>query len=128
MDNFELSLVVLLSGLLVVFLVLILLTGLIKLYGTIVYNLSQKNKGKGGQNKPGAGMSAKAEKPAAAKAQAAVPVPVVEAGIPAEVVAAIAAAVYCVQGPSAAVRSVKRAPRQRPVWSTAGLMENTRPF
>ncbi len=56
--------------------------------------------------------------------------PVVEDGISNEVVAAISAAVACMMGAGKpfAIRSVKRARGARPVWSAAGIAENTRPF
>ena len=76
------------------------------------------------------GSRAAAPRPAAEKApREAAPQPAAEAGIPEEVVAAIAAAVCCLE-PGACVRSVRRAKRQdsRSTWKTAGLLENTRPF
>lgn len=68
-----------------------------------------------------------------APATAAVPAaaPAVEAGIPGEIVAAIAAAVVSVSKEdhkAYAVKSIKHAAGSRPVWSMAGLMDNTRPF
>ncbi|MEF2796083.1 MAG: OadG family transporter subunit, partial [Hydrogeniiclostridium sp.] len=96
-----LSLTILLTGLVVVFLVLIVLTDIIKLYGTIVYNATNKAK------KPVP--EKKAEEPAAAApVQASVPAAVeaVEEEIPGEIVAAIAAAVYCTEGaPVSAIKS-----------------------
>lgn len=54
--------------------------------------------------------------------------PAVEAGIPEEVVAAIAAAVSCLS-PGAALRSVRRcAGGPQSAWRAAGLLESTRPF
>ena len=53
------------------------------------------------------------------------------AGVPAEVVAAIAGAVACVCGPNAAVTGIRPAARQksgRSVWSIAGLLDATRAF
>ncbi|MEG0832579.1 MAG: hypothetical protein RSE36_04505 [Oscillospiraceae bacterium] len=54
-------------------------------------------------------------------------------GIPAEVVAAISAAVSCMCKEGAVIRDIKRTPKQtasagRSSWSTAGLLENTRAF
>ena len=69
--------------------------------------------------------------PAPAAPPAAKPAPAVEAGIPGEVVAAIAAAVCCLED-GAAIQSVRRLPRasalRRDAWSQAGLAQNTRPF
>lgn len=69
--------------------------------------------------------------PAPAAPPAAKPAPAVEAGIPGEVVAAIAAAVCCLED-GAAIQSVRRLPRasalRRDAWGQAGLAQNTRPF
>lgn len=69
--------------------------------------------------------AAPARKPAPAPAA-----PAVETGIPAEVVAAIAAAVACTEG-SAVIRAVRRAPAagsRRGNWGDAGVVANTTPF
>lgn len=74
---------------------------------------------------------------AAAKAAKAAPAPaprapVVETGVPAEVVAAIAAAVACLEGGAATVRGIRRLPRpagsRRGVWGEAGIAAVTTPF
>lgn len=69
--------------------------------------------------------------PAPAAPPAAKPAPAVEPGIPGEVVAAIAAAVCCLED-GAAIQSVRRLPRasalRRDAWGQAGLDQNTRPF
>ena len=119
-----LSLTILLTGLVVVFLVLIVLTGIIKLYGTTVYNATNKPKAE----KP----AEKVQEPAPALAvRAAAPVVEnVEEGIPGEVIAAIAAAIYCTEGaPVSAIKSIRRSrSASRSAWGMAGVMENTRPF
>ncbi len=71
--------------------------------------------------------------PRAARApKAPAPAPRVETGIPAEVVAAIAAAVACLEGGAAAVRGIRRAARpaasRRGLWGDAGVEANTTPF
>lgn len=58
------------------------------------------------------------------------PAPVVEQGISGEVVAAISAAVYSMDGGNATIRSIKR---QSPItarnpWAQASVVDNTRPF
>lgn len=115
-----------LIGVTVVFSVLILLTVLFWLFGVVM-------SGSRGEKK-------KATPPAAAPAQpkVAAPAPMptvakapaVQSGIPEEVVAVIAAAVAAMStdGKRYAVRSVSRARGERPVWASAGLAENTRPF
>lgn len=56
------------------------------------------------------------------------PVPVAEAGISEEVVAAISAAVYCMY-PGAAVKMIRRSGQNpQSAWKMAGLLESTRPF
>ena len=57
--------------------------------------------------------------------------PVIEEGISGEVVAAISAAVYAMEGGSAVIRSVSR--KTSPVstrnpWAQAAVVDNTRPF
>ena len=119
------SLTILLTGFVVVFLVLILLIGLIKLYGIIVTKGLEYAEAK------------KAEKEAT-KAKTAEKIEEVTAsdtsvtqsnnGIPEEVVAVIAA-VDAMYGQGAVkVKSIKKVPQSRPVWGTAGIMDNTRPF
>ena len=116
-----LSLTVLLTGLVVVFAMLIFLTIVIKIYGSVIYNTTKKRRE---SNKP------KVEA-APTPAPAPAPAPIeVEEGISGEVVAAIAAAVYMTYGVSASrIRSVKRAAANpRSLWGEAGRLENTRPF
>lgn len=123
------SLTVLLTGLVVVFLVLILLTLLIKGYGSAIHHMT--NGKKGGKGK--AEKSVNEIKPAnnsVAKAIASAPVPAAS-GIPQEIVAVIAAAVACMDGgASYSVKSIKKAApaASRNAWNMAGLLENTRPF
>ena len=118
----QLSLVVLITGLVVVFAVLICLTVIVKGFGTALHSLEAKLEH---GNRPQAPSSQPATVVPAAEA---VPVQTVEDGIPGEVVAAIAAAVFCMF-PEGKVTSVKRSQcPARSAWSTAGLMENTRPF
>ena len=125
-NKVTLSLTILLTGLVVVFLVLIVLTEIIKLYGTLVHNATNKNK----KPKP----VEKAQEPAPAPVSAPVPAapaaPAVEDGIPGEIVAATAAAVYCTEGASvSAIKSIRRSrSASRSAWGMAGVMENTRPF
>lgn len=64
----------------------------------------------------------------AARQAPAAPEETVQAGVPGEIVAAIAAAVACLD-PGAVVTSVRRAPQGGvSAWKLAGLLENTRPF
>lgn len=59
------------------------------------------------------------------------PAPVVEDGISGEVVAAISAAIYTLEGAGATITTIKR--KQSPAatrnpWANAAVVENTRPF
>ena len=54
--------------------------------------------------------------------------PYVENGISDEIVAVIAAAVAAYIGRDFSIRSIRREKGMRPVWSSAGIYENTSPF
>ena len=60
------------------------------------------------------------------------PSPAVEAGIPGEVVAAISAAIFSLEGGNAVVREIRRVPQsggsRRGAWGDAGVIQSTRPF
>lgn len=123
----QLSLTVLLTGLVIVFTMLVFLTYLIKGYSAAVRKFMAKNIDKNERQTiapaPAPVAIARLDKPSAA--------PAVEAGISEEVVAAISAAVYTMYGTSgAAVTNIRRSaqPPTRSAWAMAGLLENTRPF
>lgn len=108
-----------LTGLVVVFLTLILLTFVITLFGKIVGGLSKK---------PAAAEKAAPEK-AEAPAPAAQPVVEEESADNDELIAVISAAVYAygeASGKQYVVRAVK--PSGRSSWAAAGVAENTRAF
>lgn len=122
-DPAGISLTVLLTGLIVVFLVLICLTFIIYLYGSIVHKALNKKKAPAPKKKDAA--------PTPALVPAApVTAPVIEDGISEEVVAVIAAAVYYMEGtPLSSVKSIRRSrSNTRSAWGMAGLIENTKPF
>ena len=123
-EEVQISLVVLLTGLLVVFAMLIFLTFIIKIYGTAIHSATNK-KSKKQETK-----TAIEPAPAPKAVVAPIAAPAVEEGIPQEVVAVIAAAVDAMYSPGThAVKAVKRSAKPaRSVWGAAGLMENTRPF
>ena len=106
--------VVVATGLILVFGVLVLLYLLITLEGIIFTSVDRRKKGAA---------------PAPVKA-AAPKAPVVEAGIPGEVVAAIAAAIACMDGGEHyTLRSVKRTRVSgRSAWGQAGVVAYTEPF
>ncbi|WP_262397220.1 OadG family protein [Zongyangia hominis] len=122
--DWNLALSVILSGIVIVFLALVILIAAVLIVGKIMTSIQ------GGDKKPKAPKTekkAEEAKPAASAPQAAMKV---ERGIPGEVVAAISAAVASIMGSSSnfTIRSVKRAREARPVWSLAGMMKNTKPF
>ena len=109
-------------GLLVVFAVLLALTGIFYLFGFVMDKASAPKKSK---------KEAQAPAKVAAAPAASAPAPVVQEGISGEVVAAIAAAVAMMapEGKRYAVKSVARANGNgRSAWAAAGVADNTRPF
>ncbi len=124
MENMDLALIVLLTGMVVVFAALIVLTYVIKGYGMIITSITSGSKKK----KAEAQAAKKAVEKAAAK-PAAPAAPAVQEGIPGEVIAAIAAAVdYTYGAGTHTIRAVRRVPQNRSAWGSAGLAESTRPF
>ena len=109
---------VVIAGIVIVLGILVLLIFVFKAFGAIVHGAETRGKKK---------------KLKAMESQVtAAPAPVVESGIPGEVVAVIAAAVAASEGPGAVVQSVRRV-RPNPVgvrnpWAAAAVAENTRPF
>lgn len=130
----QVSLTVLITGLVVVFLMLIFLTLVIKGYSSAVHSLQSKQNKEAPRNRvqpvsQPEPVQASGSSPAAPETEEG---PFVEEGIPGEVLAALAAAAY-VTIPDGVVTSVRRAApaapqRSRSAWGMAGLLENTRPF
>ncbi|MBR6044696.1 MAG: OadG family protein [Ruminococcus sp.] len=122
---------VVITGVVVVFIALILLILFVSIYGKSFDSINKKKDAK-----------AKAEAEAklieaskgAAVPEAKVAVnepPVVEDGISDETVAVIAAAIAAMgaaSGKKLALRSVRTAKGARSAWASAGIAENTRPF
>ena len=122
-----LALKVLLTGFVVVFSVLLLLIAIIKIYGTIVYNIetgAKKSKKEKAEQKSKETPAAKQINTTPLKTQ-----PQSE-GVPEEVVAVIAAAVIAMYGSENKVRikSIAKSPSSRSNWAMAGIIDNTRPF
>ena len=119
------------TSVVLVFALLVALCIIVMLEGKLFELLSKKRENAAraqlAQSAPAAPKAA-----APAPAPAAPAAPAVEAGIPGEVVAAIAAAVYCLEGSAVTVRSVRRLPQpaasRRGAWGDAGVRQNTRPF
>lgn len=126
-EKTSVSLEILITGFVVVFAVLILLILLITVYGKIVSSAEKAV----ADRKANKETALKAEEVTEEPVQAVTPVPlaVPANGITDEVIAVIAAAVDAMYGEGAVkVKSIKKVPQSRPVWSTAGIMDNTRPF
>ena len=122
-EKFTTSAMVILTGFVIVFAVLILLIFIIYGYGKIVYKAQNRNK----ENK-------KEQEVAVVESVAAQPVatpePVANDGIPEEVIAVISAAVATMYGSNEKVKikSIKKSSGRRSAWANAGILDNTRPF
>ena len=110
--------VVTITGIVLVFAILVLLMAIITLEGKIFDAMN----GKKAAAKVAAKPAAPAAKPAAAQAPAA---PQVEQGIPADVVAAIMAAIYSMGNGKYVLKAVRRGKNG---WGKAGVNDTTAPF
>lgn len=122
---------VIVAGIGIVLCTLLVLIGVFYAFGAVVSKSqvnAKKKEAKKMQSEMEAALSKASESvPAPAPTSA----PVIEEGISGEVVAAISAAVYAMEGGSAVIRSVSR--RVSPVttrnpWAQAAVVDNTRPF
>ena len=113
--------VVVVVGISLVFLILLLLTFIITLQGKFFDRLTKSKAAKQAAAAPAAA-------PAAPPKPAACPAPVVEEGVPPEVVAVIAAAVASMDGGKYTLRSLTRAKDGRGAWGLAGVRHDTDPF
>ena len=113
--------VVTITGIVLVFLILVLLMAIITLEGKIFDGLGKKKvAAKAAASKPAA-----PAKPAAPVQQAAAPAPQVEEGIPGDVVAAIMVAIHAMGNGKYTLKAVRRAANG---WSKAGVNDTTAPF
>ncbi|XOQ44123.1 MAG: Oxaloacetate decarboxylase gamma chain [Clostridium sp.] len=129
-QELQISLTVLLTGLVVVFLMLIFLTLVIKGYGSAVQFLQAKYHKRQPKNQLSVSKTESVSAQSVHDNMQAEPNQTVEDGISEEVLAVIAAAAYSVM-PGGRITSVRRsaqAGRNRSAWGMAGLLENTRPF
>ena len=115
--------IVTITGIVLVFLILVLLMAIITLEGKIFDAINGKKKA--------AKAAASAAKPAAPVKQAAAPAPAkaqapqVEEGIPGDVVAAIMAAIYSMGNGKYVLKAVRRGKNG---WGKAGVNDTTAPF
>ena len=112
--NLGSDVVITITGIVLVFAILVLLMLIIMLEGKIFDNINNKKNGK----------------PAAPKAPAA---KADNGSIPGEIIAAISAAVASVCGGNAVIRGIKRVSKpaagsRRGAWGDAGVREHTTPF
>ncbi len=111
---------VLITGFVVVFAVLVLLIGIIKLYSTIVYNAQnkpKKSKKNDDDDDTPKGTGAGGSTPAANSS-----------GISSDVLACIAAAVVAFYGEgNVRIKNIRKVPT-RAAWGNAGVVANTRSF
>ena len=122
-EKFAVSLTTLLTGFVVVFAVLLLLIGIIKLYGTIVYNLQNRNRVKKSNRNADLPKVERDEEPEP------VPAAVDDPAQDDALIAVISAAVYSVYSPSSVrIKSIRKAPARSSAWRSAGLSDNVRPF
>lgn len=118
-DNFMLSLTTLLTGFVVVFALLLLLIGVIKLYGTIVYSIENRNK----KSKD------KEQSNTVTQDTTIENVETFSNSLSGEIIAVISAAVDSLYGPGKVkVKAVKKTSNNRSAWRTTGVIDNTRPF
>lgn len=122
---------VIVAGIGIVLCTLLVLIGVFYAFGAVV-SKSQANAKKKEAKKMQSDMEAALSKASeSVSAPAPASAPVIEEGISGEVVAAISAAVYAMDGGSAIIRSVSR--KASPVstrnpWAQAAVVDNTRPF
>lgn len=110
--------VVTLSGMVLVFAILVLLMAIIMLEGKIFDSLNAKKNA--AKEEPKA-----AQKPTAPVQQASTAAPQVEEGIPGDVIAAIMAAIYAMGNGKYTLKAVRRAKNG---WGKAGVNDTTAPF
>ena len=123
---------VVITGVVVVFIGLILLIICVSLYGRIFESINKRRAAKAkAEAEAKLKEAAKGEpKPMAPVIRTEAP-PEVEDGIEEEIVAVIAAAIAAMgaaEGKTLALRSIKKAKGTRSAWAAAGIADNTRPF
>ena len=107
------------TGIVLVFAILVLLMAIITLEGKIFDGMNARKAA------AKAAPKAPAAKPAAPVQQAAAPAPVVEEGIPGDVVAAIMAAIHAMGNGKYTLKAVRRSKNG---WGKAGVNDTTAPF
>ena len=114
--------VVTITGIVLVFLILILLMTIITLEGKIFDSMGTKKKA---AKEAAKAPAAKPAAPVQQAAAAAAPAPQVEEGIPGDVVAAIMAAIHAMGNGKYTLKAVRRSKNG---WGNAGVNDTTAPF
>ena len=117
--NLGSDVVITITGIVLVFAILVLLMAIITLEGKIFDSMNAKKKA------AKTVAQAPAAKPAAAPVQQAAPAPQVEEGIPGDVVAAIMAAIHAMGNGKYTLKAVRRSKNG---WGNAGVNDTTAPF
>jgi Na+-transporting methylmalonyl-CoA/oxaloacetate decarboxylase gamma subunit len=117
--NLGSDVVITITGIVLVFAILVLLMAIITLEGKIFDGMNARKAA------AKAAPKAPAAKPAAPVQQAAAPAPVVEEGIPGDVVAAIMAAIHAMGNGKYTLKAVRRSKNG---WGKAGVNDTTAPF
>ena len=117
--NLGSDVVITITGIVLVFAILVLLMAIITLEGKIFDGMNVRKAA------AMAAPKAPAAKPAAPVQQAAAPAPVVEEGIPGDVVAAIMAAIHAMGNGKYTLKAVRRSKNG---WGNAGVNDTTAPF
>lgn len=117
--NLGSDVVITITGIVLVFAILVLLMAIITLEGKIFDGMNARKAA------AKAAPKAPAAKPAAPVQQAAAPAPVVEEGIPGDVVAAIIAAIHAMGNGKYTLKAVRRSKNG---WGKAGVNDTTAPF
>ena len=117
--NLGSDVVITITGIVLVFAILVLLMAIITLEGKIFDGMNAKKAA------AKAAAPAPAAKPAAPVQQAAAPAPVVEEGIPGDVVAAIMAAIHAMGNGKYTLKAVRRSQNG---GGKAGVNDTTAPF
>lgn len=130
MQNMNLAMVVLIAGLIIVFVMLILLTLIIKLYGTIIYKNQTRKKQAASKTKSTAKAKSSSGNSAGTENNF-----VSSDDLSDEIVAVISAAVASLGEANSkyyAIKSIKQSLNQatlnRSEWGMAGKFQNTKPF
>ena len=111
--------VVTITGIVLVFLILVLLMAIITLEGKIFDSMNAKKKAAKTAAQPAVQPAAPVQQAAAA------PAPQVEEGIPGDVIAAIMAAIHAMGNGKYTLKAVRRSKNG---WGNAGVNDTTAPF